>query len=79
MVDFGWLFLFGMTFTQLSFWFMAKMSMDGEILEGKKFKVKFPFIFGIEHVHYMFLLFLMDGLFGLVIALVLDCAQLGCL
>ena len=77
MVSFGKLYLFGMVFTQLSFWLIAKISMDGEVLDGEKFKVRFPFIFGLKHIHYAFLLLLMDGLFGLIIAQVLDLAQIG--
>ena len=75
MVDFGWLFLTGMVFTQLSLWFMAKLDTD-EKVEGK---VRFPFIYGIDKIGLIGICLLADILFGLIIALVIDCAQLGCL
>jgi hypothetical protein len=75
MVDFGWLFLFGMAFTQLSLWFMAKLDTD-EKIEGK---VRFPFIYGTDKIGLIGICLLVDVLFGLIIALVLECAQLGCL
>ena len=75
MVDFGWLFLTGMVFTQLSLWFMAKLDTD-EKVEGK---VRFPFIYGIDKIGLIGICLLADVLFGLIIALVMDCAQLGCL
>ena len=75
MVDFGWLFLTGMVFTQLSLWFMAKLDTD-EKVEGK---VRFPFIYGIDKIGLIGICLLADVLFGLIIALVIECAQLGCL
>jgi hypothetical protein len=75
MVDFGWLFLFGMVFTQLSLWFMAKLDTD-EKTEGK---VRFPFIYGTDNMGLIAICLLADVSFGLIIAFVIDCAQLGCL
>ena len=75
MVDFGWLFLTGMTFTQLSLWLMAKLDTD----EKKEGKVRFPFIYGTDKIGLIGICLLVDVLFGLIIALVLECAQLGCL
>lgn len=75
MVDFGWLFLTGMVFTQLSLWLMAKLDTD-EKVEGK---VRFPFIYGTDKMGLIAICLLTDVSFGLIIALVIDCAQLGCL
>ena len=75
MVNFGWLFLFGMTITQLSLWFMAKMDTD----EKKEGKVRFPFIYGVDKIGLIGICLLADVSFGLLIAFVLDCAQMGCL
>ena len=76
-MSFGKLYLFGMVFTQLSFWLIAKLSIDGEVFEGEKFKVRFPFIFGLKHMHYILMLGVMDVMFGLLIAQILDLAQIG--
>ena len=75
MVSFEWLFLFGMALTQLSLWFMAKLDTD-EKVEGK---VRFPFIYGTDKMGLIGICILTDVLFGLLFALVLECAQLGCL
>ena len=75
MVSFEWLFLFGMALTQLSLWLMAKLDTD-EKVEGK---VRFPFIYGTDKMGLIGICILTDVLFGLLFALVLECAQLGCL
>jgi hypothetical protein len=54
---------------------MAKLDTD-EKIEGK---VRFPFIYGTDKIGLICICLLADVSFGLLIAFVLDCAQMGCL
>ena len=72
-MSFGKLYLFGMVFTQLSLWLMAKLDTD----EKKEGKVRFPFIYGFDKIELIAVCLVTDAMFGLIIAQVLDLAQIG--